>query len=118
GAGKTQLVSALAFDAGAVNRFGKGDDGTTITDYDEEASSRKHTLAAGVATAEWNKHKLNLVDTPGMGNFLSDARSALRVCDGAVVVVDALAGVEVSTEKVWAFADEFQLPRLVVINRL
>src|SRR5579862_1231227 len=118
GAGKTQLVSALAFDAGAVNRFGKVDEGSTITDYDEEAIARRHTLAAGVASVEWQKYKINLIDTPGMGNFLSDAQSALRVADAAVVVVDAVAGVEVSTEKVWAFAEEFQLPRIVVINRL
>jgi elongation factor G len=118
GAGKTQLVSALAFDGGAVNRFGKVDEGTTVTDYDEEAIARKHTLAAGVAAFEWNKCKVNVIDTPGMGNFLADARSALRVADSAVVVVDAVAGVEVSTEKVWGYAEEFQLPRLIVINRL
>jgi elongation factor G len=118
GSGKTQLTSALAFDGGAVNRFGKVDEGTTITDYDEEAIARKHTLAAGVAAFEWNKCKVNVIDTPGMGNFLADARSALRVADAAVVVVDAVAGVEVSTEKVWGYAEEFQLPRLIVINRL
>jgi elongation factor G len=118
GAGKTQLASALAFDGGAVNRFGKVDEGTTITDYDEEAIARKHTLAAAVAAIEWNKCKINVIDTPGMGNFLADARSALRAADSAVVVVDAVAGVEVSTEKVWGYAEEFQLPRLLVINRL
>jgi len=93
GAGKTQLVSALLFDAGAVNRFGRVDDGTTVTDYDDEAIARKHTLACGLAYVEWNKHKINLVDTPGMANFLRDARAALRVSDGALVVVDAVAGV-------------------------
>jgi elongation factor G len=118
GAGKTQLASALLFDAGAVNRFGKVDEGTTVTDYDDEAIARKHTLAASLAYLEWNKHKINLIDTPGMGNFLSDARSALRVTEAAVVVVDAVAGVQVSTEKVWENAEEFQLPRLVVCNRL
>ena len=83
GAGKTQLVSALLFDAGAVNRFGKVDEGTTVTDYDEEAIARKHTLAASLAYLEWNKHKINLIDTPGMGNFLTDARAALRVAEAA-----------------------------------
>ena len=92
GAGKTQLASALLFDAGAVNRFGKVDEGTTVTDYDEEAIARKHTLAASLAYLEWNKHKINLIDTPGMGNFLSDARAALRVAEAAVVVVDAVVG--------------------------
>ena len=116
GAGKTQLVSALLFDAGAVNRFGKVDEGTTVTDYDEEAIARKHTLAASLAYLEWNKQKINLIDTPGMGNFLSDARAALRVAEAAVVVVDAVGGVQVSTEKVWAAAEELQLPRLIVVQ--
>jgi elongation factor G len=118
GSGKTQLVSALLFDAGAVNRLGKVDEGTTVTDYDEEAIARKHTLSAGVAYAEWNKVKINLIDTPGMANFLSDARAALRVADAALVVVDAVAGVEVSTEKVWESAEELAVPRIVVLNRV
>ena len=118
GAGKTQLISALLFDAGAVNRLGRVDDGTTVTDYDEEEIARKHTLSASLAYAEWNKTKINFIDTPGMANFLSDARAALRVADAALVVVDAVAGVEVSTEKVWAAAEELELPRLVVLNRL
>src|SRR5688572_6478051 len=118
GAGKTQLISTLLFDAGAVNRLGRVDDGTTVTDYDEEEISRKHTLSAALAHAEWNKVKINFIDTPGMANFLSDARAALRVADAAIVVVDAVAGVEVSTEKVWSGAEELQVPRLVVLNRL
>jgi elongation factor G len=118
GAGKTQLISTLLFDAGAVNRIGRVDDGTTVTDYDEEEISRKHTLSAALAYAEWNKTKINLIDTPGMANFLSDARAALRVADAALVVVDAVAGAEVSTEKVWSTAEELDVPRLVVLNRL
>jgi elongation factor G len=118
GSGKTQLAAALLFDAGAVNRFGKVDDGTTITDYDDEEIARKHTLAASLAWCEWNGTKINLIDTPGMGNFLSDAKAALRVADAAVVVVDAVAGAEVQTEKVWAEADALGLPRVVVMNRL
>src|SRR4051794_7795712 len=118
GSGKTQLASALLFDTGAVNRFGKVDEGTTVTDYDEEEIARKHTLSAALASFEWNKHKVNLIDTPGMGNFLGDARAALRVVETAVVVVDAVAGVQVSTEKVWEYAAEQQLPRLIVVNRL
>jgi elongation factor G len=118
GAGKTQLLSALLFDAGAINRFGRVDDGTTVTDYDEEEIARKHTLAASLAYVEWNKTKINFIDTPGMANFLSDARAALRVADAALVVVDAVSGVQVSTEKVWAVADETETPRMVVLNRL
>src|ERR671927_529567 len=109
GAGKTQLVSTLLFDTGAVNRLGRVDEGTTVTDYDEEEIARKHTLSAGLAYAEWNKHKINFIDTPGIANFLSDARAALRVVDGALVVVDAVAGAEVSTEKVWEYAEELGL---------
>src|SRR5688572_17456341 len=118
GAGKTQLLSTLLFDAGAVNRFGRVDDGTSVTDYDDEEIARKHTLSASLAYAEWNKHKINFIDTPGMANFLSDARAALRVSDAAMVVVDAVAGCQVSTEKVWAIADELEMPRIVVLNRV
>ena len=117
GAGKTQLASAMLFDAGMVNRLGRVDDGTTVTDFDEEEIARKHTLASSLAFAEWNKAKINLIDTPGFGNFLADAHAALRVADGALVVVDAVAGVEVQTEKVWEFCDELELPRFVVLNR-
>src|SRR5688572_3098698 len=118
GAGKTQLVSALLFDTGAVNRHGRVDDGTTVTDYDEEEIARKHTLSCSLAHAEWNRHKINFIDTPGMANFLSDSRAALRVADAALVVVDAVAGAEVSTEKVWAAAEEHDVPRIIVLNRL
>src|SRR4026208_620183 len=118
GSGKTQLVCALLFDAGAVNRLGRVDEGTTVTDYDEEEIARKHTLSASVAYAEWNKTKINCIDTPGLANFLSDARAALRVADAALVVVDAVAGVEVSTEKGWTAAAELQVPGMGVLNRL
>jgi elongation factor G len=118
GAGKTQLLAALLFDAGAVNRLGRVDDGTTVTDYDEEEIARKHTLSASLAYTEWNKTKINFIDTPGMANFLSEARAALRVADAALVIVDAVSGVEVSTEKVWSVAEELEVPRLIVLNRL
>jgi elongation factor G len=118
GSGKTQLASAVLFDAGAINRFGKVDEGTTVTDFDEEEVSRKHTLSASLAFAEWNKCKINLIDTPGIGNFFSDARAALQVSDGALVAVDAVSGAMVQTEKAWAAADELGLPRMVVLNRL
>ena len=118
GSGKTQLVSALLFDSGMVNRLGLVDDGTTVTDYDEEEIARKHTLSASLAYVEWNQTKINLIDTPGFGNFFADARAALRVADAALVVVDGVAGVEVQTEKAWAEADERALPRLIVVNRL
>src|ERR1051325_12133773 len=118
GSGKTQLASAILSTANMVNRFGKVDEGTTVTDFDEEEIARKHTLSAGLAYAEWNKQKVNLIDTPGIGNFLADARAALQVADAALVVVDAVAGVMVQTEKVWAAAAERDLPRLIAVNRL
>ena len=118
GCGKTQLVSTMLFVAGAVNRLGKVDDGTTITDFDEEEIARKHTLSSSLAYAEWQQTKINIIDTPGFANFLSDARSALRVAEAAAVVVDGVAGVEVQTEKLWAEAAALNLPRIVVLNRL
>ena len=118
GSGKTQLTSAILSDAGMINRFGKVDEGTTVTDFDEEEIARQHTLSAGLAYAEWNRQKLNLIDTPGMGNFLAESRASLRIVDAALAVVDAVGGVMVQTEKVWETAEEFGLPRLVVLNRL
>src|SRR5262249_31207444 len=118
GSGKTQLASAILADAGMVNRFGKVDEGTTVTDFDEEEIARKHTLSASLAYAEWNKQKINVIDTPGMGNFLAEARAALSVADAALIVVDAVAGVMVQTEKVWEASEELSLPRIVVVNRL
>lgn len=118
GSGKTQLASALLYDTGATPRLGKVDEGTTVTDYDEESIARKHTLSSSLAWFEYHKHKVNLIDTPGMGNFLSDARAALRVVEAAVVVVDGVAGVQVATEQIWETAQQLNLPRLVVVNRL
>jgi elongation factor G len=118
GSGKTQLASAMLAVTGMVNRFGKVDEGTTVTDFDEEEIARQHTLAASLAYAEWNKQKINIIDTPGIGNFLSDARAALHVVDGALIVVDAVSGVMVQTEKVWNESAELHLPRIVVLNRI
>lgn len=118
GSGKTQLTSAILFDAGMVNRLGKVDEGNTVTDFDDEEIARKHTLASSLAFAEWNKSKINLVDTPGFANFFSDACAGLRVADGALVLVDAVSGPEVQTEKVWDEAARLGLPRLVVLTKL
>ncbi len=118
GAGKTQLVSALLFTAGATTRLGKVDDGTAPTDYDDEAIARKHTLAATPAWLEWRQHKVNIIDTPGFGSFLSETGAALRVTDASLVVVDAVSGVEAQTERVWAMAAEERTPCLVVVNRM
>lgn len=118
GSGKTCLTSAILFDAGAVNRLGKIEEGNTITDFDPDEIERQISLSTSLAYCEWNKIKLNLLDTPGYNNFISEARSALHVADAALVTVCAVAGVEVQTEKVWTYAEEFQLPRFLAINRL
>jgi elongation factor G len=118
GVGKTSLVEALLFTAGAVSRLGRVDDGTTTTDFDPDEIKRKISINTAVAYCEWNGHRINLVDTPGYGDFIADARAGLRIVEAAVVVVDAVAGVQVQTEKVWKFADEYALPRAVVVNRL
>jgi elongation factor G len=118
GSGKTSLISAILFDTGATTRLGRVDDGNTTTDYDDEEIERKITISAKLAFCEWNKTKINMLDTPGFVNFIQEARGALRVADAAVVVVDAVAGVMVQTEKTWAYAEEFGLARMVVVNRI
>src|SRR5881296_4030019 len=118
GVGKTSLVEAILFAAGATTRIGRVDDGTTATDFDPDEIKRKISLNTAVAFCDYKGHRLNLIDTPGYGDFVADARAGLRVVGAAVVVVDAVAGVQVQTEKVWKFANEYNLPRVVVINRL
>jgi len=117
-AGKTSLVSALLFVAGVTPRLGRVDEGTTVTDYDDDEIERKITIHTAVAHLEWKGVKINLLDTPGYQAFIHDARSALRVADAALVVVDGVEGVQVQTEKAWSYAEEFDVPRLIVINKL
>jgi len=118
GVGKTSLVEAMLFAAGAVTRLGRVDDGSTTTDFDPDEIKRKISINTSVAYCDWKSHRINLIDTPGYGDFIADARAGLRVVEAAVVVVDAVAGVQVQTEKVWKFATEYNLPRVVVLNRL
>jgi len=118
GVGKTSLVEAMLFAAGAVSRLGRVDDGTTTTDFDPDEIKRKISINTSVAYCDWKGHRITFVDTPGYGDFIADARAGLRVVETAVVVVDAVAGVQVQTEKVWKFAVEYNLPRIVVVNRL
>ncbi|HXG57779.1 MAG TPA: elongation factor G [Thermoanaerobaculia bacterium] len=116
--GKTTLVSQLLFNAGATTRLGRIDDGTTTTDFDPDEIERKHSISAAVAFAEWKNTKINLLDTPGFGIFLMEAKAAMRVADAAAIVVSGVTGVEVTTEKVWKFAEEFALPRVVIVNKM
>lgn len=117
-AGKTQFVSSLLHIAGATQRWGKVDEGTTVTDFDEDSIARKVTLNTNHAYLEHKDTKINLLDTPGYAAFVAHARPALRVADCAVVVVDGVNGIEVQTEKTWTYANEFLLPRIMVINKL
>jgi elongation factor G len=116
--GKTTLVSELLFNAGATTRLGRVEDGTTTTDFDPDEVERKHSISCAVAYVEWKDTKINLLDTPGFGIFIMEAKSAMRVADSTAIVVSGVTGVEVTTEKVWKFADEFALPRLVVVNKM
>ena len=116
--GKTQLVASLLYAAGATPRWGKVDEGTTVTDHEEDSIARKITLNTSLAHLEHRDTKINLIDTPGYAAFVAHARPALRVADCALVVVDGVTGVEVQTEKTWAFANEFMLPRIMVITKL
>ncbi len=119
GVGKTSLVEGMLFVAGAVNRLGRVDDGTTTTDFDPDEIKRKISLSTRRPRfCDYKGHRLNFVDAPGYGDFISDARAGLRAVGAAVVVVDAVAGVQVQTEKVWKMANDYGLPRIVVINRM
>ena len=116
--GKTSLVSALLHSAGAITRLGKVDDGTTTTDFDQEEIDRKITISSAIAYAEWKKNKINFIDTPGYGNFIFDTKGVLKVVESALVTVCSVSGVEVQTEKGWAFCEEFGLARIIVMNKL
>jgi elongation factor G len=116
--GKTTLTAGLLFTAGASNRLLRVDEGNTITDFDEEEIQRKITISTAIAVAEWKKTKINILDTPGYNIFINDTCAALVAAEAALVLVDGVGGVEVQTEKVWQFAADYKLPRVVVVNKL
>ncbi len=118
GCGKTSLAEALLFGAGATNRLGKVDDGSSVLDYEPEEIKRTITISTAFHHYQWKKHTVYLADTPGDDNFLADTRAVLHVMDGAVLVIDAVDGVKVGTEKVWQTANKYGLPRLIFINKL
>lgn len=118
GAGKTTLTEAMLFNSGATERLGRVDDGTSVIDYDPDEIKRRITLNTTLAPCQWQGNKINVVDTPGYADFVGEVKGSLRVVDGVVVVVCAVSGVEVQTEKVWHYADKYNLPRLVFINKL
>jgi len=116
--GKTSLAAGMSFAAGVTNRLTRVDEGNTLTDYDDEEISRKITISTALVAIEWKKMKLNVFDTPGFNLFMYDTKMALAAADAALVVVDGVGGVEVQTEKVWEYSEEFKLPRAFFINRL
>jgi len=116
--GKTSLTAAMAFATGATNRLTKVDEGNALTDYDEEEINRKITISSAVAALEWKKNKINIIDTPGFNIFTNDVKQALKAADSVIAIVDGVSGVEVHTEKTWALAEEYELPRAIVINKL
>ena len=118
GAGKTMLAEAFLHFSGATTRLGSVEDGTTVSDHDEEEIRRKISIYTSVIPVEHRDHKVNVLDAPGYTDFVGEVISALSVVDGAVVLVDSVAGLEVGTEIAWRYADDFNLPRFVVINRL
>ena len=118
GSGKTSLHEALLFQAGAINRLGSVVDGTTVSDADADEKSRQMSIAAALSSFQWDDRKVNLIDTPGDSSFIADALGALRVCESAIFVINAVMGVEVHTTRLWQRAAELDLARLVFVNML
>ncbi|HYA15009.1 MAG TPA: GTP-binding protein, partial [Syntrophales bacterium] len=116
--GKTSLCESFLYIAGKTDRPGRVDDGSSCMDFEPEEQKRHISISAATNFFEWDKHKITLLDTPGDSNFAYDTKNCLRITDGAVVVIDAVGGVEFQTEKAWEYADEYKLPRLVFINRM
>src|SRR5437899_1297870 len=118
GTGKTSLVEAMLFQAGAANRLGTVESGSTVSDWDEDEQRRQMSLAASICHLEWQGRRINLIDTPGDAGFQGDTIAALRVVEGALVVVSGVMGVEVQTGRVWDRAEELGLSRLAIVNML
>jgi elongation factor G len=118
GTGKTTVCEALLYGAGRTDRLGRVDEGTSPLDFEPQEQRRHISISAAANYIEWDKHKITLLDTPGDANFAYDTRSCMRVADGALIVVDAVGGVEFQTEKVWEYADAFSLSRIIFVNRM
>jgi len=118
GAGKTSLSEAVLFTAEAITRLGRVDAGSTTSDYDPDEMKRKISRNLSLLPCEWQDTKINLIDTPGYSDFAGEVKAAVRVSEGAVIVVSAAAGVEVGTEQAWAYSEEARLARLIFINKM
>src|SRR6201988_4404385 len=118
GSGKTSLHEALLFEAGVTGRLGTVPDGTTVSDSDSDEQARQMSISSALHSFEWQERKINLIDTPGEPSFIADALGALRVCESAIFVVNAVMGVEVSTSRLWARAEELDIARMLFVNML
>ena len=118
GTGKTSLCESMLFVSGKSERLGRVDDATSVMDFEPEEQKRRGSISSSANFVEWEKHKINMIDTPGDSNFAYDIKCSMSVVENAVVVIDAIGGVEFQTQKVWELADEFKLPRIIFINRL
>jgi elongation factor G len=118
GSGKTSLAEAMLFDAGAITRMGNVADGTTASDYDPDEIKHQISINLTILPVSWKNNKINIIDTPGYPDFVGEVRSALRVCEGAVILVCAASGVEVGTEQVWNYTSKNNTPRLIIINKM
>ncbi len=118
GSGKTSLAEAMLFNGKGTSRLGRVDDGTSNFDFEPEEVKRRITISTSIHHCDWKKHIINIIDTPGDDNFLSDTKACLQAADGVVVVIDATAGVKFGTQKVWAFADELKLPRMIYVSKM
>ena len=118
GCGKTSLVEAMAYVSGATNRMGKVTDGNTISDFDKEEQKREFSISTTLVPIEWEKAKINILDTPGYFDFVGEVEEAVSVADAAVIVVSGKAGVEVGTEKAWELCDKYNLPRMVYVTEM
>lgn len=118
GSGKTTLTEAMLYTAHAITRMGRTEDGSTVSDYDPDEQRRGMSINLSIAPLEWHDKKMNLIDTPGYADFLGDVAAAMRVIDGAIIVVDAAGGIEVGTEMVWEMAAKAKVPRILFINKM
>lgn len=118
GAGKTTLAEAMAYLSGVTNRMGSVADGNTLSDYDKEEIRRKFSISTSVIPVEWDKNKINVLDTPGYFDFVGEVEEAVGVADAAIIVVSGKDGVQVGTEKAWDFCEEHNLPRMIFVTEM
>ena len=116
--GKTTFTEAALFVTGATTRMGNVEEGNTVSDYDEDEHQRKFSVNLSILPVEWNNHKINLIDTPGYADFVAEVSSGMAAADVALIAVDAIAGLEVGTDRAWDLAEQNELPRMILLNRM